>query len=134
MITMGQLRQALTTAFVHCRPGGVALFVPDATAERFQPSSSHGGHDSGNRGMRYLEWTIDPDPNDGQYSFYMSYLLRTGGRVRQVELDEHVCGLFSERDWMNAIRDAGFRARKLPYEHSSWERHAHVMFVGLKPQ
>jgi hypothetical protein len=62
----------------------------------------------------------------------MSYLLRAGRRVRQVELDEHTCGLFSERNWLKVIRDVGFRAKKLSYEHSSWERHAHVMFMGLK--
>jgi len=134
MITLRQLRQALQTAFVHCRPGGVALFVPDWTADRFRPSSSHGGHDSGNKGLRYLEWTIDPDPHDNKYSLYMSYLLHEGPRVRQVDLDEHICGLFSERDWMKTIRDAGFKAKKLPYEDSTWERHAHVMFVGVKPE
>ena len=133
MLSLDQLHEALQTAFVHCRPAGVALFVPDWTAERFRPESSHGGHDQGSRGLRYLEWTIDPDPRDNQYSFYMSYLLREGSRIRQAALDEHVCGLFSERDWMQAVRDVGFKAKKLPYEHSSWERHAHVMFMGLKP-
>jgi SAM-dependent methyltransferase len=65
MLTLDDLTSAFQTAFVHCRPGGVALFVPDETAERFRPSSSHGGHDQGNRGLRYLEWTVDHDPNDG---------------------------------------------------------------------
>lgn len=134
MRTPRQLLQALRTAFVHCRPGGCALFVPDWTEERFVPSSSHGGHDRGQRGLRYLEWTLDPDPHDGQYTLYMSYLLKERGRVRQAALDRHVCGLFSERDWMRHIRSAGFRARKLPYEHSSWESHAHVMFLGVKPE
>jgi SAM-dependent methyltransferase len=133
MLTLGQLSEAVQTAFVHCCPGGVALFVPDWTVERFRPLSSHGGHDLGNRGLRYLEWTIDHDPHDNQYLIYMSCLLREGRRVRQVELDEHTCGLFSERDWLKVIRDVGFRAKKLPYEHSSWERHAHVMFMGVKP-
>ncbi|MFH1184432.1 MAG: class I SAM-dependent methyltransferase, partial [Chloroflexota bacterium] len=133
MLSLSQLSEALQTAFVHCRPGGVALFVPDWTAERFRPSFSHGGHDLGNRGLRYLEWSIDHDPRDRQYSLYMSYLLREGRRVRQVELDEHKCGLFSEREWLKVIRDMGFSARKLPYDHSSWERHAHVMFMGVKP-
>ena len=87
----------------------------------------------GQRGLRYLEWTIDPDPNDGRYTLYMSYLLREGRRVRHVGLDEHLCGLFTERDWMKVIADAGFTARKLPYDHSTWERHAHVMFIGVKP-
>lgn len=133
MLTLGDLGQALQTAFVHCRPGGLALFVPDWTADRFRPESSHGGHDRGDRGLRYLEWTIDHDPHDQQYALYMSYLLRQGSRVRQAGLDEHLCGLFSEREWMKAIRLAGFKPFKLPYEHSSWERHAHVMFMGVKP-
>lgn len=133
MLTLDQLRAALQTAFVHCRPGGVALFVPDETAERFRPATSHGGHDLGNRSLRYLEWTIDHDPRDNQYSFYMSYLLREGRRVRHAGLDEHTCGLFSERDWLKVVRHVGFRALKLPYEHSSWEKHARVMFIGIKP-
>lgn len=133
MLTLTDLRRAIQTAFVHCRPGGVALFVPDETAERFKPSSGSGGHDEGDRGLRYLEWTVDHDPRDSRYTLYMSYLLRQGRRVRQVALDEHPCGLFSERQWMQVIRSAGFKPRQLPYEHSSWEHHAHVMFMGLKP-
>jgi SAM-dependent methyltransferase len=133
MVTLPQLRQAITTAFLHCRPGGIALLVPDWTAERFRPSTSHGGHDSGLRGLRYLEWGIDHDPKDGQYSLYMSYMLREGRHVRRSTLDEHRLGLFSERDWMQAIGAAGFRPQMLPYEHSTFEHHAHVMFMGLKP-
>jgi hypothetical protein len=60
-------------------------------------------------------------------------MLRDGNRVRQAKLDEHVCGLFSEQEWMKTIRLAGFKAKMLPYEHSSWEKHAHVMFLGIKP-
>ncbi len=133
MVTLKQLGQAIRTAFVHLRPGGVALFVPDWTAERFRTTTSYGGHDSGSRGLRYLEWTIDHDPNDGRYSLYMSYMLRDGRHLRQTGLDEHVCGLFSEAAWMKTISAAGFKPRKLPYEHSTFERHAHVMFMGVKP-
>jgi trans-aconitate methyltransferase len=38
------LRQAVETAFVHCRPGGVTVFIPDETLETFEPSTDHGGH------------------------------------------------------------------------------------------
>ncbi len=133
MTSLRSLRQALTTAFVHCRPGGVALFVPDWTKEHFRETSSFGGHDSGSRGLRYLEWTRDPDPRDGRYSLYMSYLIRQGRRVRQARLDEHICGLFSERDWMRLMEEVGFRPRKLPYEHSTFANHVHFMFLGLRP-
>ncbi len=37
MTTEADLRRVTETAFAHCRPGGIALFVPDHTAENFQP-------------------------------------------------------------------------------------------------
>lgn len=133
MLTLKDLGKAIQTAFIHLRPGGVALFVPDDTRERFRPSSSHGGTDLGTKGLRYLEWSFDPDPGDTTCVLYMSYLLRDGKRVRHAGVDEHICGLFSEKDWMKTIRGAGFRAKMLPYEHSTWEKHAHVIFLGIKP-
>ena len=65
MVTEDDLRRAIATAFVHCRPGGISLLVPDHTAENFESTSDHGGTDDvTGRGMRYLEWTWDPDPTD----------------------------------------------------------------------
>ncbi len=133
MVTLDDLRRALTTACVHCRPGGVALFVPDWTREHFRESTSFGGHDSGQRGLRYLEWTTDPDPDDGRYSLFMSYLIRQGKHIRQTRLDEHVCGLFSERDWTRLIGEVGFQPRQLPYKHSTFANHVHFMFLGVRP-
>ena len=63
MTTEADLRRAIETAYAHCRPGGVAVFVPDHTSEAFEASTDHGGDDSAHgRGVRYLEWTWDPDP------------------------------------------------------------------------
>ena len=59
MLTEDDLRAAMATAFVHCRPGGVALFVPDDTRETFAPGTDHGGDDGPDgRAARYLEWTL----------------------------------------------------------------------------
>jgi SAM-dependent methyltransferase len=74
MATADDLRQAIETAFVHCRTGGVALFVPDHTRETFRPSTSHGGHDTPDRALRYLEWTWDPDPADSTFFTDMVYV------------------------------------------------------------
>ncbi len=35
MVTETDLRLAIETAFVHCRPGGIAVFMPDETTEIF---------------------------------------------------------------------------------------------------
>jgi SAM-dependent methyltransferase len=134
MNTLRQLRRAVTTAFVHCRPGGVALFVPDWTAEHFRETSSYGGHDAGKRGLRYLEWTVDPDPHDSRYSLYMSYMLRRGKRVVQSALDVHTLGLFPSSAWLEVIRSVGFVPRQVPYRHSTFANHVHFMFMGLKPK
>jgi len=64
MTSEADLRSALKTAFEHCKPGGIALFTPDHTKENFKSGIKHGGHDLGNRSMRYLEWIWDPDSRD----------------------------------------------------------------------
>ncbi len=52
MTTEADLALALETAFIHVRPGGVAIFVPDHIKETFIPGSDHDGSDSpeGQRG------------------------------------------------------------------------------------
>src|SRR5437660_1057975 len=69
------LRQAMETAFVHCRPGGVALFAPDHLRETFSEGTDHGGNDNSGRGARYVEWTYDPDPSDSTYLVDYAYIL-----------------------------------------------------------
>ncbi len=133
MHSEADLARALDTAFVHCRPGGVALFAPDRTRETFVESTNHGGHDRGDRGLRYLEWTWDPDDTDSTYVSYMVYLLREGDNDVRCVLDRHLCGLFSHADWLRAITRAGFEARSMPFVHSEVEPGSTEVFLGLKP-
>ena len=63
MTSEADLRQVVETAFAHCRPGGVAVFVPDHTAETFEPGTGYGGTDGAHAlGARCLEWAWDPEP------------------------------------------------------------------------
>jgi hypothetical protein len=133
MATREELKLALDTAYIHCRAGGVALFAPDWIREHFRPSTEHGGHDCGSRGLRYLEWTIDHDPDDQFYTAYISYLIKEGNCVRSGGLDKHVCGLFSGAEWLQLLKDAGFRAEMLPFVHSEVGQGERCMFRGIKP-
>src|SRR5438132_2557332 len=54
LTSQDDLKQAMATAFVHCRPGGVALFAPDHVRETFQAGTDCGGNDGQGRGLRYL--------------------------------------------------------------------------------
>lgn len=127
------LRAAIDTAFVHCRPGGAALFAPDFVRENFRPGTDHGGHDGPSRALRYLEWTWDPDPHDTTYVVDFAYLLRGPDGVVRVEQDRHVEGLFSRADWLRLLAGAGFEPRAVALEHQELEPCGHELFVAAKP-
>jgi SAM-dependent methyltransferase len=103
------LRAVMETAFVHCRPGGVALFAPDLVRETFESSSDHGGNDDDGRGLRYLEWTYDPDNTDTTYTVEYAYLLREEDQPTRIEHEQHICGLFPRGAWVRLLREVGFR-------------------------
>ncbi|HEX2077286.1 MAG TPA: class I SAM-dependent methyltransferase [Longimicrobium sp.] len=133
MATGADLRRAMETAYVHCRPGGVALFCPDFVRENFQPGTDHGGHDGADgRGLRYLEWSWDPDPADTSYVTEYACLLREADGSVRVTRDRHVDGLFSRADWLRLLSEVGFEPRVVPFQHSEVEYPSEV-FVAKKP-
>ena len=134
MTTEADLRQAIETAFVHCAPGGAALFAPDHVRENFRPSTDHGGHDGAERSLRYLEWTWDPDPSDTTYRVEYVYALREADGSVRVEHDRHVEGLFGRGDWRRLLTEAGFQPRILPFDHSELEPGEYEIFVARKPR
>ena len=107
MTTEADLGRAIETAWMHCRPGGAALFCPTYVRETFRPETSHGGHDRMLRSMRYLEWTRDPDPNDANIVTDLAYILSDAAGVR-VEYDRHVLGLFPRATWVALLAKQGF--------------------------
>ncbi len=133
LTTLDDVRRAAETAFVHCRPGGGALFVPDHLRETFHEGTEQGGGDGDGRAIRYLEWTWDPDPADNTCLTDYVYMLRERDGSMRVEHDRHVHGLFSRAEWLAALTDAGFTARVVPIEHSEVESGSYVGFVAVRP-
>jgi SAM-dependent methyltransferase len=126
------LRHAIDTAHIHCRPGGVTLIAPDHVRETFQPSTEHGGHDGHGRGLRYLDWTWDPDPVDTTYLSEMVYLLKDEQGMVTIEHDRHVLGLFPRQTWLTLLNNTGFEAQTFPSDHNEFEPGIMEVFVGLK--
>jgi SAM-dependent methyltransferase len=130
LTTEDDLARTMETAFVHCSPGGAALFVPDAVRETFMPATRHGGHDgqSGDpRALRYLEWTWDPDPTDSTYLAEFAYLLREDGDLRVVR-DRHRLGLFSRTTWLELLERAGFEPRRIRAD----DEDGRDLFIGVR--
>lgn len=133
MATEDDLRQAVGTAFVHCRPGGIAVFVPDMTLETFEESSDHGGTNGPDgRGVRYLEWTWDPDREDSWSLTEYVFLLRDADGSVDVVHETHQLGLFGHDQWLRVLAEAGFDARVVP-EVTTENRTPRQIFVGHRP-
>ena len=127
MTTEADLRAAMTTAFIHLRPGGSAVFVPDCVRETFAPTTDHGGHDGPGRALRYLEWSYDPDPADTMFVTDYAILLREGADDVRVFHDRHVEGVFPRASWLDFLREVGFEPTVSAF---SWQRD---VFVARRP-
>lgn len=130
MTKVDDLRAAMETAYVHCRPGGAAVFVPDDTAETFVPATDCGGTDAADgRGARYLMWTWDPDPADTWTATEFGFLLRDADGVVRSLHETHRHGLFSLEQWLGLLAEVGFRPEPVA-EVTSDDRPPRTFFLA----
>ncbi len=130
MVSEEDLRAALVTAHEHCKPGGVVVIAPDWVSETFRPQTTHEGRDAGERGVRYLEWTWDPDPNDNKVNYEFILALKEGDELRAV-VDRQIVGVFPRATWLRLLEDVGFEARAVEDPSTGGERSE--VFLGHKP-
>ena len=134
MVTIDDLRAAAATAFVHCRPGGVAVFLPDETRESYTGGADHGGTDGPDgRGVRYLEWAWDPDPADSWTLTAYAFLLRSPDGSVEVVHETHRLGLFSVDEWLGVLHSVGFAPEAVP-EVTDEDRRPRTCFVAHRPR
>jgi hypothetical protein len=134
MTTEPDLHAALTTAFVHLRIGGAAVFVPDYVRETFRSGTDHGGHDGPapadgrpGQGLRYLDWTTDPDPTDTTYEVDYAVLTRDADGIVDVRHDHHVEGLFARQTWLDLLTEVGFAPSAVE------DLEGRIVFAGRRP-
>jgi hypothetical protein len=130
MTTEDDLRGAVETAFVHCRPGGVAVFIPDRIRETFVEETDHGGHDgTDGRAVRFLDWTWDPDPSDTSISVEYVFALRSADGSFEIVHETHRLGLFGREVWLRLLTEAGFEPTAVT-EVTTEDRPARQLFVA----
>lgn len=112
MTDAADLRRVVRTAFIHCRPGGIAVFVPDHTAETFCESKAHGGGgtDASGRHATFTEHDWDPDPGDDWIQADYQFTLRDADGTVSVVRESHRLGAFSVMTWLRVLAEAGFEA------------------------
>ncbi|MBN8230065.1 class I SAM-dependent methyltransferase [Corallococcus macrosporus] len=120
-------RATVRTAAAHCRTGGSVVLLPDCVRETFEPLTESGGHDAPDgRGMRYLMWTWDPDPDDETFETAFAYLLREADGTVSMSQERHRFGLFRRDDWLEWMREAGIPATT---RRDPWNRE---VFIGVR--
>jgi SAM-dependent methyltransferase len=132
MTSVSDLEQAIETAFMHCRPGGVALFAPDWVRENFSTYTHSGGRDGDGRSLRYLEWILEPEPTGSTYTVELVFLLREDDAPVRVVHDRHRCGLFPRSVWLELMIGVGFDSQMLPFPFSEVAPGKGEIFVGRK--
>jgi SAM-dependent methyltransferase len=133
MLTEDDLRAALASAFEHCRPGGVAVVIPDDTAESWAPSTDCGGHDGPDgRAARYLSWDWDPDPTDAWTATDYAFVLREADGTVEVVHETHRTGLFPAATWLRLLADVGFDPDST-VEVTTEDRPPRTIFLGHRP-
>jgi SAM-dependent methyltransferase len=109
MTSEDDLRQVIETALAHLRPGGIALFVPDHTAESFRAATgAGGGSEPSGRQASFREWTWDPDPGDTWVQAEYEFSLRSADGTVQTVHETHRLAAFSRADWTRLLEAAGF--------------------------
>ncbi len=109
--SQADLKLVIETAFAHCRPGGLAVFAPDHTAETFRAGTGGGGgHDGSGRQASFREWRSDPDPADDWIQAEYEFTLRAADGTVRVVPEAHRLGSFRRETWLGLMRDAGFAA------------------------
>jgi SAM-dependent methyltransferase len=126
------LRSVIGTAFAHCRPGGLAVFAPDHTAETFRAGrGGGGGHDGTGRQASFRERTSDPVPGDDWILAEYEFTLRDPGGTVRVVPEAHRLGSFRRDTWLRLLRAAGFGAEARPQDRNGAGT-AKVMFIGRR--
>jgi len=112
--TQADLRAVIETAFEHCRPGGIAVFVPDYVKDTFAElaGAGGGGTDTAGRQATFRERTWDPEPADDWVQAEYEFILRAADGTVEVIRETHRLGAFSHAVWAELLADAGFEAER----------------------
>jgi SAM-dependent methyltransferase len=134
--TEADLWLVIETAFAHCRPGGLGVFVPDYVTDTFAATGGGGGGaDEAGRRASFKERTWDPDPADTWVqSEYEFHLTDPDGHV-EVIAETHKLGAFSRKTWLALLAQAGFEPAEPPRLPPTTERRQRPanLFTARRP-
>jgi SAM-dependent methyltransferase len=128
------LTRVIGTAFAHCRPAGLALFVPDHVKDTFRPvNGAGGGRAPDGRQASFRERTWDPDPGDDVVRAEYEFTLRSADGTVEVVREDHELGAFSRDTWSRLLAEAGFVTAAIPADADLPGRKPAHLFAVSRP-
>jgi SAM-dependent methyltransferase len=133
MRTVEDLRSAFVTAWEHLKPGGIFLtFVEVMAGQTKQNNTKCSTHSQNDVEIVFIENYYDPDLTDTSYEATFIYLIRRRGKL-EIHTDRHLCGIFTVETWLDLLKEVGFEAKQMKFEHSTFaEGESYPMFVCTK--
>jgi SAM-dependent methyltransferase len=138
MVTDEDLNQAINTASLHLKPGGVLLIV-GKTLETFRNNNfAYTGEKDGIH-LTVLENNYINHYRPGTYEASIFYLIRKEGELT-LRSEIHNLGLFPEAVWDKVFANAGFELKKEPltglYQKNLLGEGEYplTIFTGIKPE
>jgi SAM-dependent methyltransferase len=130
IIGTDDLRLAVEAAAAHCRPGGIALFVPDHVKETFEEFTGGGGGgvDEAGRTASFSERTWDPDPDDDWIQADYEFVLRSAAGDKKVICESHRLSAFSHQTWQAELTKAGLHLDQ------DWPTEQAASLPGRRPE
>ncbi len=113
MTTKDDLIKAFRTAYFHLKPGGLFYTEQETIKSQFKQNSTTVTTSNKNDiGLTLIDNAFDPDPTDNSYEGTHIHLIRREGKLA-VEFDHHVCGIFTEDEFQDCLKQAGFQIKRV---------------------
>jgi SAM-dependent methyltransferase len=130
--SVSELKKVFETADTHCKKGGYLMIVPDYFKENFKPNMKCGGIDVNRKGIRFISWITDNNPNDDLLEHNFIYTLKNDKGEIRMERDLFNEGIFSSELWQKLFRQYRFEPKIVALDHSEMDPGSYNCIIGKK--
>ena len=115
MITLKDLRRAITTAYEHLKKGGVLLIVAN-TVEQFKENNFIYTGSKEDTKITVFENDYVHDPAGSTYEATLINLILRIGKL-EIYSNRHILGLFKLKEWLSLLAEIGFKVKQEEVKH-----------------
>jgi len=116
MVTEKDLKNAISSAYNHLKPGGMLLIVAHIKEEFTENNFLYTGSNEDIE-ITVFENNYITDPSSATYEATIIYLIRKKSKLK-IYSDYHTISLFKLELWLDIFKEFEFEVRQIKFEHS----------------